>query len=53
MGISGEIYKFVDDPKAIDSDPGTNVMFLIYARPQSMSTIVSIILHNESRFIKK
>ena len=44
--ISGKIYQFDDDPKAIDSDLATNVVFFIYAKPSSMSTICSIVLHN-------
>jgi hypothetical protein len=44
--MSGKIYQFDDDPKAIDSDPAHNVLFFIYAKPSSMSTICSIVLHN-------
>jgi len=51
--MSGKIYEFIDDPKAIDTDPASNVLFFIYAKPQSMSTIASIVFHNESSFIKK
>ena len=51
--MSGKIYEFIDNPEAVDVDAATNVLFFIYAKPQSMSTIVSIILHNESSFLKK
>jgi hypothetical protein len=44
--MCGKIYQFNDDPKAIDSDTSNNVLFFIYAKPSSMSTICSIILHN-------
>jgi hypothetical protein len=34
-------------------DSGANVIFFIFPNHSSMSTIASIILHNESSFIKK
>lgn len=44
--INNKIYQFSDDPKAIDSDPSNDIIFFIYPKPSSMSTICSIILHN-------
>lgn len=31
--MSGKIYEFIDDSKAIDMDSASNVLFFIYARP--------------------
>jgi hypothetical protein len=52
-GMIGQIYSFEDDPKAVDSDKAANVIFFIFAKPSSMATIGSIILHNEASYIKK
>jgi hypothetical protein len=38
----------MDDANAIDSSTCPTLIFFLYAKPSSMSTIASIILHNKS-----